>query len=386
MIALCCLCPRAAAAQEIYVANYGDGDVSVFDATALVELARVPVNARSSPAIATTGDPSAVVFSADHKLAFVVLSNGAHVAVIDTTTRLVVNYIEILPVTVDALIFLDAAGQRLYVTSCTDPAISVIDVKTQRMIAVIPVPGGSYPMAFSPHGRTGYVGNGYDGCGRTNGVHRLNLDTSTVTTFIPTTVAVSDLAVSPTGIHALATGGDQIAILDLTAERQVGTVTCGVNPCRYGFSSGVAFNLSGTRAYAVDYTADTLSTIDTDPASATFTQELSRVAMPVRADADFWQDEAPWQVTVRQDRAFVVVIGFPGKVVSFDISTDYPVVTNVDPVGNFSYELDAWTLPSSADECMKNAWKNFRFFRSQGDCVGFVATNTKNAPALLSPR
>ena len=118
LIALCCVCSRAAAAQEIYVANYGDGDVSVFDATALVELARIPVNAIADPAISMSGDPSAVVFSADHKLAFVVLSNGSHVAVIDTTTRLVVNYIKILPVTVDALIFLDVSGQRLYVTSC----------------------------------------------------------------------------------------------------------------------------------------------------------------------------------------------------------------------------------------------------------------------------
>ena len=143
---------------------------------------------------------------------------------------------------------------------------------------------------------------------------------------------------------------------------------------------------SGTRAYAVDYTGDTLSTIDTDPASPTFGQELSRVAMPVHADADFWRDETPWQVTVRQDRAFVVVIGFPGKVVSFDISTDNPVVTNVDPVGNFSYELDAWTLPSSKDECMKNDWKNFRFFKNQGDCMSFVSTKTKNAPTLLPPR
>jgi YVTN family beta-propeller protein len=332
------------------------------------------------------GDPSAVVFSADHKLAFVVLSNGTHVAVIDTTTRLVVNYIEILPVTVDALIFLDRSGQRLYVTSCTDPAISVIDVKTQRMTAAIALPGGSYPMAFSPNGQTGYAGNGYDGCGPTNGVHRLNLETSTVSGFISTTLPVSDVAVSPNGALALATGADHIAILDLTTNTQVGTVACGPVRCSYGFSSGVAFNAAGTRAYTVDYTGDTLSTIDTDHASPSFGQELSRVAVPVRADADFWLDETPWQITVRQDRAFVVAIGFPGKVVSFDISTDNPVVTNVDPVGNFSYELDVWTLPSSIDECMKNAWKNFRFFKNQGDCVGFVASKTKNQPALLPPR
>ena len=45
LIALCCACPRAAAAQEIYTTNFADGDVSVLDAGTLAILARIPVTA-----------------------------------------------------------------------------------------------------------------------------------------------------------------------------------------------------------------------------------------------------------------------------------------------------------------------------------------------------
>ena len=92
-------------------------------------------------------------------------------------------------------------------------------------------------------------------CGPTNGIYRLNLETSTLTGFIPTSLPVSDVAVSPTDGLALASGADRIVVVDLTANAEVGTVLCGTSPCSYGFSGGVAFNATGTRAYAVDFTA-----------------------------------------------------------------------------------------------------------------------------------
>ena len=363
LIALCCVCSRAAAAQEIYVANFGDGDVSVLDAGTLATLARIPVTDVADPEIPITGYPSAVAFSADHALAFVALSLASHVAVIDTAARTVVDYIEVWPVSFDALIFLHPSGRRLYVTSCADPVISVIDVRTRTMTGTIALPGGSYPMAFSPNGRLGYVGNGYVDCGAVNGIHRLSTTTDKLLGFIPTSMPVSDVAVSPADGLALASGGDRVVVVDLAANAETGAVMCGLTPCAYRFSGGLAFNATGTRAYAVDFHGNTLSTINTDRSSALYLQELSRV--PIFAPQ--WNQNA-WRVAVRQDRAIVVVQGWPGHAISFDISTDIPVPVSLDPVGTYAYEFDIWTLPSSADACSNSNWMNFGGFKNQGDC------------------
>jgi YVTN family beta-propeller protein len=346
LAALGCASATAAFAQEVevYVANYGDGDVSVLDATTLAELARIPVNAAADPQIPVTGDPSALALSLNRKRALVVLSNGRHVAVINTTMRKVIEYVEIPPVTVDALIFRHPFVDRFYVTSCTDPVVSVIDLDSHgaRMTGQIALPTGSYPMAFSSSGLVGYIGNGYGGlhpCGSANGIYRVNLLTNKTIGFIPTSLPVSDVAVAPTGRFALATGADRIVVVDLTTNSEMRAVTCGLAPCTYGFSGGIVFNGAGTRAYAVDYFDNTLSTIDTNPDSPQFLRELSRV--PVITSG-----ERAWQVVVHKDRAVVVVIGYPGEAISFDISTDVPMPIEATPVGDFAYELDVWTVPS----------------------------------------
>src|SRR4026209_1110120 len=139
LITLGCLSGAVSAvAQEVYIPNYLDGDVSVLDARTLAPLARIPVTSRADPSISVAGEPSALEFSLDHRFAFVVISNSDRVAVIDTAERKVINYIVISPVTFDALIFRHPDGERLYVTSCADPVISVIDVNSQNTIATIP--------------------------------------------------------------------------------------------------------------------------------------------------------------------------------------------------------------------------------------------------------
>jgi len=372
LIALCCAGSRAAAAQEIYVANFADGDVSVLDAGSLATLARIPVTSVADPKIPITGAPSAVAFSADHTLAFVALSEAHHVAVIDTAIRKVVEYIDVLPLSIDALIFLHPSGDRLYVTSCADPVISVIDVRTRRMTRTIALPAGSYPMAFSPNGRLGYVGNGYFDCGAVNGIHRLSTTTDTLLGFIPTSMPVSDVAVSPRDGLALASGGDRVVVIDLAANAEAGAVMCGLIQCTYRFSGGLAFNATGNRAYVVDFYGNTLSTINTDQASALYLQELSRV--PIFAPQ---RDQNAWQVAVRQDRAIVVVQGWPGHMISYDISTDIPVPVSLNSSGTYAYEFDIWTLPSAVDACRNFNWMNFGGLKSQGECRKAVVGNGK---------
>jgi hypothetical protein len=42
--------------------------------------------------------------------------------------------------------------------------------------------------------------------------------------------------------------------------------------------------------------------------------------------------------------------------------------------------VDAPPLPTSRDECRNGGWRAYGIFKSQGDCVSFVATGGKNPP------
>jgi hypothetical protein len=42
-------------------------------------------------------------------------------------------------------------------------------------------------------------------------------------------------------------------------------------------------------------------------------------------------------------------------------------------------------LPASKEECKNGLWRDFGVFKNQGDCVGFVATGGRNAPANNEP-
>lgn len=39
-------------------------------------------------------------------------------------------------------------------------------------------------------------------------------------------------------------------------------------------------------------------------------------------------------------------------------------------------------MPSSKDDCKKGGWEQYGVFKNQGDCVSYVATDGRNAPAL----
>jgi hypothetical protein len=42
---------------------------------------------------------------------------------------------------------------------------------------------------------------------------------------------------------------------------------------------------------------------------------------------------------------------------------------------------DARSVPTSTSECKNGGWRNFGVFKSQGDCVSFVATGGANQPS-----
>jgi hypothetical protein len=43
--------------------------------------------------------------------------------------------------------------------------------------------------------------------------------------------------------------------------------------------------------------------------------------------------------------------------------------------------VDAPPLPTTLEQCMNTGWMPYGIFKTQGDCVSFVATGSKNPPA-----
>lgn len=53
-------------------------------------------------------------------------------------------------------------------------------------------------------------------------------------------------------------------------------------------------------------------------------------------------------------------------------------------VYDFEPEVVEPEMPVTKDECKKGGWESFGVFKNQGDCVSWVATGERNAPALAS--
>lgn len=323
---------------EGYVANYFDFTVTVLDAVTLDTLATIDLGP-------DLGAPNAVVFSPDHRYAFVSMDDSDKIVVIDTTTREVVNIIEGSPATLEALIFLRPRGDRIYVPTRGFPYITVIDVRTQAIIGQIDLPdGGLYAMAFSPNGQLAYAGNFNSDCSPA-GISRLDLKNNTFLDTIDTDGRdIVDVAASPKGTVLLATSNDRILVVDLMTNDVVGFVMgspgnadCGaVDECEYNEVAGIAFNATGTRAYAVD-PGNHLITIDTtDPLHP---KELSRI--------DVVSDIDVWELDIFGDRAYVITqdrdfVGRPSEVFAYDISLDPPLLVADGMAGSFASQLDSW--------------------------------------------
>lgn len=399
----------AADTGKVYVPDYGGGTVSVLDAETLASLATIAIEPVAGPDCSDGSFPNKVALTPDHALAFVSLDLCNQIAVIDTATDSVVNYIAgSRKWSGEARIYMQPGGDRLYVTACYHRFVSVFDVATQSESAVIEgLNGGTYPLAFSPDGTIGYAGNGFSGSiadagcdDGPMGVYRLDLGDNEVLGFIPTSQDVSGIAVSPGGDLALTTGWDRILVLDLATSpnAEIGAVTCAATATScvadpldgaaiYGGTAGLIFDPSGNRAYVLGYELDSfaniLITVDTtDPLNP---QELSRTE--IAGNGSVWG--AP---VVSGGRLYVILSDDPSQVVIFDVSTDPPSqLTDPDtgePIsgnaGSFGFELDGWyaPLPLSVHQCKKGGWQAYGTFRNQGDCMAFVATKEKNPPGV----
>jgi parallel beta-helix repeat protein len=117
-------------------------------------------------------------------------------------------------------------------------------------------------------------------------------------------------------------------------------------------------------------------TIDT-PNPQTITVELFANPVPTPGGDPFGYGQGAiflGTTTPAPNGSFTVTLPSvaPGTVIS---------ATATDAAGDTSeFAKDIVTLPASADQCKKGGWQAYGVFKSQGDCVSFVATGGKNSP------
>ncbi|MGA7966746.1 MAG: YncE family protein [Gammaproteobacteria bacterium] len=217
-----------------YVANAGEGTVSV-------------VNTASNAVVATVPYPGAlpesVAAAPDGKFVYV----GSHafgVAAIDTSTNTVAWQIEAgnTPGRIGGLptgLAISPDGQFLYVSLQITDAVAVVDTATHTVVHTIPVGVCPVGIDVSPDGSRVYVANV---CEASNNVSVIDTASDAVVATILTSNDPWDVAVSPNGNYAYVTGASS----DVEISTSSNAVTA-LLPTTY--AGGLAFTPDGLEAY-----------------------------------------------------------------------------------------------------------------------------------------
>jgi YVTN family beta-propeller protein len=240
-----------AVARDGYVANIGDGDVSVIDTA---------TNA-SDPAddIEVPGDPGfGIAITPDGSTAYVPNSDET-VSVIDTATNTSDPADDIPVGESPGGIAITPDGATAYVANFEDDDVSVIDTGTNTSDPAddIPVGDGAGAIAISPDGTTVYVANQEDG-------DVSLIDTATNTSDPADDIPVGPLpfwiAITPDGTTAyVATFGEGVSVIDTATNTSdpADDIPVGNGP------GAIAITPDGATAYVVTRDDQNVSVIDT---------------------------------------------------------------------------------------------------------------------------
>ncbi len=136
----------------------------------------------------------------------------------------------------------------------TGENVSVIDIATNTVAAVVDTGSVSWGVAVNPAGTRVYVTNPYD-----NAVLVIDTATNTVTATVNVGISPYGVAVNPAGtrVYVANSNSDTVSVIDAATNTVSATVTVGSYPY------GVAVNPAGTRVYVTNNMEKTVDVIDT---------------------------------------------------------------------------------------------------------------------------
>jgi YVTN family beta-propeller protein len=232
-----------------------DDAVLMIDTAAAAVIGRVPVGERPG-AIAVAPD-GAVVYVIRHGSAG---GTGRGLSVISTATNDVVkadltfapNDVAVSP-----------HGTTAYVSSCADNSVSMIDTRSGRVTASVPVGVCPGALAVGRDGRRVYVADSGTDLDPGTTVSVIDTVTESRVATVPVGVRPSGVAVSPDGRYAYVTNsgsaetpGNSVTVIDTATATPSDTIAVTEDPV------AVAFAPDGRRAYVAGSAKGAVSVID----------------------------------------------------------------------------------------------------------------------------
>ncbi len=222
------------AAPFAYIANFGDGNVSVIDTASNTVVATVAVgNSPYSLSVNPAGTRVYVTNNSDHS-----------VSVIDTASNTVTATVLLAVGFLPYGVAINPAGTRVYVGN-TDysGSVSVIDTASNSVTATVAVGHNPRGVAVNPSGTRVYVANYLS-----NSVSVIDTASNTVTATVAVGILPYGVAVNPAGTRVYVTnyGGNTVSVIDTASNTVIATVAVGSSP------QGVAVNPAGTRVYVAN--------------------------------------------------------------------------------------------------------------------------------------
>lgn len=285
-----------------YVANRGDGTVSVVDTRTNAVVETVPVGT----------DPLGVAVSPLGERVYVAnqVMSGT-VSVIDAATNTVVDTLTVGREPTGLAV--KYPGTKLYVANRIDKTVSVIDLATGDELGPIDVGNNPLGVAVNPAGTPAYVVN--------KGSNTVSVIDTNFDEVIATVDVGNDpqhVAVHPNGrwVYVTNTSNASVTVIDAASNAAATTIPVGTNP------EGLALLPSGLRMYVANEGPDTVSVIDTSTNTVVNTIDVGT---------------NPNDVAVTPDGTKVFVTNRAARTVSvIDVATE-TVVATVDvgftPVG-----------------------------------------------------
>jgi YVTN family beta-propeller protein len=172
---------------------------------------------------------------------------------IDTTT---LKIDQVIPVgAVPKYVAVTPDNSKVLVTNWCSWTMSVIDVKTARLVATIPI-GGAHPrgIAVTPDSKTAFVA--VMGSQR---VVKVDLASRNVSTFASTGSGPRHIVISPDGKYLYVTNNNSgtVSKVDAASGRVLATVSTGQQP------RSMAISTDGLAVYVVNYESSTVSKLRT---------------------------------------------------------------------------------------------------------------------------
>ena len=253
-VAACAVLAAPASARNAYVANSGDGTVSVLNLSTGAPAATIPVESA----------PSDVAITPNGAVAYVTNTGSDSVSVISTASNSVVATVSLAVGSMPKGIAISPDGQTAWVANSGDDTVSVIFTDTNTLSGgPIALPTGAMPdgIAISPDGSAAYVAQ------QGNDVSIVNAATRAIVGTVPDTMGPSRISLGPRGGRAFVTD-NRVGSTSVTAFNPANGAVIG-GPIPVGATpSGIAIAPSGVFAYAAALGADTVTPIATSTSAA----------------------------------------------------------------------------------------------------------------------